>query len=319
MNEFIAHWGQCNTALTPGALTIQLPDNTTMTRAQFTTLRDTVQARQTTVQDRLIDLQVARGVIQLQKEPLIVLLKQFIGKFDAYYRRTAYYDARPKVPNGRDGQTAFTTPLIDAMNLWAKLNAAAAPPGVTLPLVLAGGTTQGSFASLVSALQFAYAAEKDAVQNVTLARANRNLSQATAYAVMKAYRETVPPNLAMYPALVETLPRLSPLPGHTPAPVNASAVFVAPDQARVVYTASEDPALLQYQLRGTVGEDYDEEDAVVLATNTPAEARAFLTDFGLGLPGAQIALKVFVILASGNEAGSAALRIERPLELPLAA
>ena len=319
MNEFAAHWGQCNTALAPGALVIQLPDNSTMTRAQFTTLRDTVQTAQFTVQDRLVDQQIARGAIQLQKQPLLERFNQFTGKLDAKFRRTPFHDARPKAPSLRGGQLAFTQPLVEALKLWAKINAAPAPPGVTLPLLLADGTTQSAFASAVAALQFAYATEKDAAQNTALARSVRDQEQARAYTVMKAYRETVPPDLAMHPALVETLPRLTPLPGHTPAAVNASGVFVAPDQARVVYGASEDAALLHYQLRGTVGEDYDEDDAVALATRGPEEAREFLTKFGLGQPGARIALKVYVILTTGNEAGGAALRVERPLAIPIAA
>jgi hypothetical protein len=244
---------------------------------------------------------------------LLGQLNQFIGKLEAYFRNTAFYTARPYAPGLRDGQRTFTKPLVDAMKLWGKIDAGSPPPGLTLPLVLADGTGQGDFASEISALQFDYAAVDETGQNTTLARSERNKVQATAYAAMKAYRETVPPQLAQHPELIVTLPRLTPLPGHTPKAVNASGIYLAPDQSRVVFSASADPDLLRYELRGTVGERWDEDDAVFIASLGPDALREFATDFGLGQPGAEVSLKVFVVLTTGNEAGSAAMQIERPL------
>jgi len=68
-----------------------------------------------------------------------------------------------------------------------------------------------------------------------------------------------------------------------------------------------------------VGEEYQEEDAVVIATHGPNEPREFVSTFGLTQPGAQIALKVFVILTTGNEAGSAPLLVTRPASAQLLA
>jgi hypothetical protein len=188
----------------------------------------------------------------------------------------------------------------------------AAPAGVTLPLTLEDETEQGPFASAVSGLQFAYADERAKSQDVTLARAKRNEVQVKAYVMLKAYREAVPGKLAGHPVLVETMPRLTPLPGHTPEAVNASAIFEAPNLSRVVYDASEEVQLERYELRGNVGTHYSEEDAVVIGSRGPNEERVFVTPFGLTQPGVQVALKVFVILTTGNEAGSAPMTVERP-------
>ena len=57
---------------------------------------------------------------------------------------------------------------------------------------------------------------------------------------------------------------------------------------------------------------YHKGDAVTLATHAPAEPREFVTGFGLTQPGTQAAFKVFVVLDTGNEAGSAAMTVERP-------
>ena len=47
--------------------------------------------------------------------------------------------------------------------------------------------------------------------------------------------------------------------------------------------------------------------------------REFITPFGLNQPGARVALKVYVILNTGNEAGSAAMFVQRPASVQLAA
>ena len=313
--EFLTHWAQCNAALPPQSpLLPRLADgNTTVSRAQLLALRTQLQTQQNTVQSRLVDQGIARGGINLQKALLLELFSQFTARLDGFYQNTRFYEMRPLAPSISDGQAVFTRPLVDAMMLWEKINAGPAPAGVALPLALPDGTDHGAFASAVSALQFAYGDEQAKAQEVGLARADRNLLQTKIYAILKAYRETVPGSgVREFPALLETLPRLTPAPGHTPAAVNASAVFTAPNVSKVVYDASTDGLLHSYQLRGNVGGDYSDEDAIVIATHTPGEAREFLTPFGLNQPGAQVALKVYVILTTGNEAGSGAMLVHRP-------
>jgi len=57
----------------------------------------------------------------------------------------------------------------------------------------------------------------------------------------------------------------------------------------------------------------------VIATHAPGDPKEFVTTFGLNQPGAEIALKVFVVLATGNEAGSAPMIVERPMSVQLLA
>ena len=323
INEFLAHWAQCNAALPPATpLLVRLPEtNTTVTRAQFLAQRDALAAQQGVVQSCLTDQEIARGAINIQKTNLLASFAQFIARLDGYYRNTDFYAAAPYAPSLGDGQENFMRAMVAAVKLWEKLNAGPAPAGVSLPLVLVpGNTTVAEFSSAVAALQSAYAEEQDKEQLVIISRAKRDRLQDAAYAVMKAYRESVPgSNVAQFPELVETLPRLSPLPGHTPEAVNASAVFEAPNLAKVVYEASTDRLLHSYELRGNVGQTYSAEDAVVIATHGPNELREFVAPFGLNQPGAEVALKVFVILTTGNEAGGAAMFVQRPADALLAA
>lgn len=193
------------------------------------------------------------------------------------------------------------------------MNEGAAPAGVTLPLVLGDGTTQSTFASLISTLIFQYSDLETKEVDLGIARGDRNVIQVRAYGAMLAYRDGATNNYVLHPEMIETLPRLSPLPGHTPEPVNASATFEAPDNSKIVHEASTDPLLERYELRGCAGPDWNEEDAVLVATHTPSDPREFITDFALTQPGATAVFKVYVILTTGNEAGSAAMPVQRPL------
>ena len=319
MNFFLQHWLSANTVLGATPVVIGLPDKTSITQGQFALLRDKLQTQQNAVQAALVNLQLARGVVNVKKGELLAKFGPFAALLDGYYQGTEFVEARPYAPTFNDGKENFLRPLGAMMTVWAKINEGPAPAGVTLPLLLGDGTAQGAFATVLSALIFSYASMEAKEVLLQLARGARNLTQARAYATMRIYREVAPDKFMMHPDLLETLPRLTPLPGHTPERVNASATYEAPNQSKVVYDASPEPTLARYELRGNGGDEYSEEDAVVIAMNEPGAAREFVTPFALNQPGARVALKVYVVLNTGNEAGSAALFVQRPVSVPLAA
>ena len=59
--------------------------------------------------------------------------------------------------------------------------------------------------------------------------------------------------------------------------------------------------------------------AVVIATKAPNDPREFVTSFGLNELGAQITLKVIVVLTTKNEAASAPMLVESPANVELLA
>ncbi len=313
MNSFLAHWNQVNVVM-PAPLLIKVEGVTGPVGAgEFVLQRANLHDSFLEVIDKLNDGEIARGDITIKKPALLLWLNEFVGLLEVYYQGTPFLNARPKVPNVTDGQDRFLTPMYDMLSLWVKLNAGSAPDGLTLPLELSDGTLVADAQAAVAALATSYLSEKMQVQNVSLARSKRDLSKAKAYAMMKAYRVAVASRCAQHPELVDTLPALSPTPGHTPEAVAASAVFEAPDKSRVTYEASTDADLDRYELRGNPGETYSDDDAVVILTNAPGDPLEFLTSFGLSAPGTEVALKVYVVLTMGNEAGSTAMVVARPV------
>lgn len=314
-DEVLAHWTAANASL-PGAapLIVRLPKlNTGITRANLLTLRNTLETQQNAVQPARAAYYIARGSTNNQKVALLEHFNDFVTLFDAYYRGSDFYELRPYAPVLTAGKEAFCDPMGEAMALWEQLNLGPAPAGITLPLTLGDGTVQSAFASSISTLAFAYAAEKPKHFDLKMARALRNGTQNRVHEVLANYREAATSRLSEFPALLETLPRITPLPGHTPEPVNASAIFVAPNSSKIIWEPSNDPMLHSYQLSACAGPEWDGEDAQIQGTVFPGQPREFISAFGLNQPGAEVTFKVYVILTTGNEAGSAPMTVQRPV------
>lgn len=114
--------------------------------------------------------------------------------------------------------------------------------------------------------------------------------------------------------LVVTIPLLYPPAGRTPEPVTAQVSFdAATTEAVVTFTESDEAELDFYEVRGVSGEVYDGDDEVVLGKIPKGAARSFRTSYGLDEPGTAASFKVYVVLITGNEAGSKAVTVTRPV------
>jgi hypothetical protein len=163
------------------------------------------------------------------------------------------------------------------------------------------------------ALRTAYATLTTAEVELKTSREKRNDLQDQAYEILKAYRLRVPTAVPAGNALVDSLPRLTPEGGHTPEAVEATAVWDAQQQkAKIAWAASTEATLDHYEVRGVPGGDYAADDESVLASLDGSAPLEFFTDFALGQQGAKAGFKVYVVLTSGNEKGSAPVYVTRP-------
>ena len=114
-------------------------------------------------------------------------------------------------------------------------------------------------------------------------------------------------------ALIESLPRLTPKPGHTPDAVDVTGVWdAATTMAKLEWTESTDADLQDYLVLGCAADEWDADVAETLATIPAGEPREFSTTFGLGLPGATATFRVEVRLDTGNTKLSNIATVERP-------
>lgn len=302
MDEFLAHWASANAAF--GA-PITLRGNVGVTDLQ--TLRDNLATAQTNLTGKINDREFARGSIETGAAALATRVEQFNARVRALYDTGPYVNALPLVPNPQASQSKVTTPMDDAANIWAKIE----DDGPEI--VLSGNYDKAQFDNDLAVLKQAYTAYTKAVSNEKLARGQRNDLQDQIQPILKQYRQIIPTYFDADSAIVESLPRLTPLPGATPKAVNASAVWdAAESKARLVWDASDNASLKEYQVRYSPGEEYKEEDAAVVATTLPDAPRELLTNAGLTQAGATATFKVFVVVDTGNEAGSESLTVTRP-------
>jgi len=100
--------------------------------------------------------------------------------------------------------------------------------------------------------------------------------------------------------------------GSTPAGVTLTGTWVpANEQAEFSWPASTNPNLDHYVVRMSVGSSYDAATATVVG-NFAAGTTSLATTVGLESPGDVASFKVFVVLTTGNEAGSNTVTITRP-------
>lgn len=286
---------------------------TGLARAGMVTLRDELQTQLDVIQDELNDLETASETLKQKKQALLTRLNEFNAVVNSYFEGTPLQAARPLAPGIGEGEEKFTEPLRDMKSLWGKLNAQTAPPGLTLPLALDGNFVLADFTTALADLRAAFEAVAVAEQDLKIERLKRDAKFKVIYESLRLYRLAVPVRLPSNEILLAALPRLTPEAGSTPDAVNASGLFQAPDQLKVVYGASEASDLKEYQLRGNVGPTFSSQDAVVIATNAKDAPREFVSAFGLTQPGAKVSVSVYVVTNAGNQKGSAPMTITRPV------
>jgi hypothetical protein len=128
-----------------------------------------------------------------------------------------------------------------------------------------------------------------------------------------SYTKALPGRVDAGDVLLLTMPRLWPLPGHTPKAVAAAGEWLADlEKARLTWEASEEAELSHYEVRACAGPDYSKEDEEPVATVAADAERLLETAEGFSEPGALRSFRIYVVLKTGNEKGSKTVTVARP-------
>src|SRR3990172_5257445 len=305
--EFWQHWDTADTTLGAGNEAV-LPGG--VTQGALGTLKNALVAKRADVQARLNDKELARADVELRKAALLQRLVQFNDKVRAFYPGTKWVAALPDVPSISDAPSKITDPLDDAANVWLQMNA---DPAIVPDVTLLGGYTQATFAVDLAALKNTYATLNAAETALKIVREERNDLQDQIYANLKSCRAVLPTLFAAGHALVESLPRLTPLPGATPTAVTMTAAWdPAGGQVFIEWAESTNGSMGEYEVRYSTGTVYSTEDETVIASIQPGAPRELLTLAGVETAGATANYRVYVVLTTGNERGSNTVSVTRP-------
>jgi hypothetical protein len=316
MEEFIQHWERVNLHLAPNELRLTGGFGLDDFLAEATALNAAI--------DAVFPLANAALLLAAQRDTLKGLLRERARQ----YRLTAqglladsiFAHEAPSAPIITDGFATFLAPLNKIKQDWAKINALTPQTqadygvvGFVPPLLLAGGYTLAQFEADVTELTTLWPTVEAKVRDASFARDRRDALMAPMKERLKQYRQMVPALIVNDPALIASLPRLSPPPGNTPDGAHAEGHWDgALNKAKFTWPAATDAKIDHFSVRLTPGPRYSNEDEATIA-DLPRTATSFETDAGLSVPGAIANFKIYTVAAAGNENGGHAIEIIRPV------
>lgn len=312
LRSFLSHWEAVNAALPPG-VPLVLGEQGAL--ADGVALKGELEVRTDAVRGAVQDVVLARGQVVLARTALRGRLEQFGVMVRGYWNGTPWTALVPNLPPVDAALDRFLRPAREAVRLWTLLESEPAPAGVALPLMLGQAADFGraDFTAMAEALRLLGLALEEAEFAADVARARRDAVMLRVRAVLMNYARTLPGRLPTGNAVLEAMPRLWPLPGHTPEAVGAQGAWDAgANGARLSWEASAEKTLSHFEIRGCAGPDYEKKDETVLGRVAGDAPREFATGALLEAPGAVACFRVYVVLETGNERGSGPVVVARP-------
>ncbi len=225
---------------------------------------------------------------------------------------SGYVRALPDTPALDASEQKILKALDDMASLWLRINADATVPNFTPPLLLRGTFAVAAFQSELALLRVNYKAVTDAENDARIGRGQRDVRLDPLRDRFVQYRQAIGVEYGPLHPFTTTLPDLTPPPGSTPAAVPLSGGWNATTgQAEFSWPASTEPNIVEFELRVSLGSTYDAGTATVVGNATPGTL-SMNTTAGLAASGDVASFKLFVILSTGNAAGSNTITITRP-------
>lgn len=308
IDEFIGHWTDVNTALGVSPLVL-LPGPYTI--ASLTTDRANLSTGITDLVNAINTMEGHRTDRDNRKTNIRERMRQFDSFVRGVLSQSSYVGRIPDLVQFASNPGKWIIAMRDHEDIWTDINASP-PPGFTPPLLLNGAYSVANFTTDRTDLETTFQNLTQAEQDVDRELQEREAIYHAVRDRLVAYRDAV---LGRFPAdhpLALSVPRLVPLPGHTPDPVVLTGAWNAgTSMADMNWTASADADLEEYELRRESSTPYNGNLEQVVASFPPGTL-SFSTDEGLPSSGSTMGYKVYVVLNTGNERGSNAVTITRP-------
>ena len=309
MTEFELHWASVNAAL-GGAPATDFELLGDYALAQFSADKALVVTALSSQEGLENDLDFARSDRDQWRGELRQRLILFRETCKALLPGSRYLRALPDTPAEQSEAQKLLDAWDDMAHIWTQINTDQ-PAEIAPAMTLRGNYTLANFQTALATMRTRYDAVKAAERTAADGRGMRDELLDAAYQRMVQYRERLPLVLEPDDPLLASLPQLTPNPGSTPDAVVLSAFWDgALSLAQLSWTESTDPNLQVYQVRACLGPTWDEAQASVIANYAPTTLSTGITT-GLVNPGDQTTFKIFVILSTGNQAGSNAVTVTR--------
>lgn len=309
LRSCLGHWTSAEETLGEAVV---LPEGD---RAAGQALKDELDGAVDEVRLGVLDLDWERAKLRLARAGVRGGLDRFHAVVRAYWGDRPEGELVGRLPREGAALDKFLKPCRDGLRLWQLLEGEAPPPGAPMPIRIGaeGETGRAEYAAALEDARLKGLAVEEAEFSLAARRARRNAVMRRVKALLLSYNRVIQALLAADHPLVASLPRLWPLPGHTPDPVRAAAEWVEErGLARISWSESKDAALDHYEVRGCPGEKYDRGEEELLGKVSAGGERVLETARLLETPGAAGCFRVYVVLKTGNERASNPVAVERP-------
>ena len=309
--EFEAHWMDVDADRVANTLPVlSLPDGFSL--AGFSADLAAVQAAITGIEDLDNALGLAASQRNASRKSVRDAIINFGETVNFKLKGSGYPDNAPKTPQETGSEQKLLKAADDVESLWTRIDADSAVPNFTPPLVLRGAITVASFTADLVTLRDRFKAVTNAENDLKLARTQRDMLLAPFRNRMIEYRQAIQVEYGDGHAFTTTLPDVTGQPGSTPDAVTLSGQWnSSPGSGLLTWDESTSPNLDHYLVRFSPGATYDSGNSSVSA-NLPPGTTVHETLDGLASPGDTASFKVFVVLTTGNQAGSNTATVTRP-------
>ncbi len=309
--QFLTHWESVDAELVVPLVLLEGD------RAAGLALGAELNAAMHEVVNASVQVTLAREFLVDGREQVRGLLDQFNAAVRTYWPGTPWAGLVPRLPLAGAALDKYLRPCREGARLWALLEAEPAPPGAPVPILIgpAPGVGIAEYEAALEEVRLLGLALEAAEWALAVARARRNGVMLRVRAMLVSYTRALPSRLPAGHGLLDSMPRLWPLPGHTPDPVRAAGAWLpAEKRARLTWSESKDEALDHYEVRVCAGPDYNREDEVLLAKVSRDAPRELVTAHLLSKPGTAASFRVYVVLRTENARASNVVSIRRPEE-----
>lgn len=303
IDEFLGHWPLVNAdlaaPLTPNGYAI----------ADLGTDKTTLEASITSLNSVMNDLGAKRMLRDGTHEPDIrnnIFQLKFALK--GSQASTGYHGAPLTVPGVTEDRGNWYDKMDKAVDAWTKVNALATPDLTLGTLTLAAFTAKvAAMNTLLSEIESLESVQRDRVRE-----REDIMDRITDH--LQDYISAVQGQFAPDHPHVLSLPRLWALPGRTPDPTTLSGSYnVVTNKFDLTWLPSEDEDLASYKIYGGLADAMSTGTPNSFLATIPAGTHSFSTTYGTTSgAGFGATFKVYVVLDTGNVAGSNALTLHVP-------
>ena len=297
-NQFLEHWTLVDAELAPGAAVLTGGYDL----ADYTADVATMEGLYETLAEDEVTL-VSNRVARDSTEPLISeRMRQFRAFVNGAHGDSTWARSLPDTPKNNNQGGIWITAMTKFKKVWTEMNADLDPD-----VILTGGYTLANFTTQTDALSAALTDISESQVSTKKALEDRNDLYDVLRKHLANYRLVVEGSFPAGHAMIESIPRLYPLPGHTPlAPTGVAIVWnVLTSQFDITWNAVDDDALDHYRIDYALASAEDPGEPSTFLASVPAGTLSYSTSVGTSTPGLVISIKVYAVLDTGNEAGSA--------------